>query len=241
MRNVLVLEDDHAMLEAVDKLIHEIDTNVIVYKVTTLPKAYQIAVEHDISLFIIDIMIDSSIRNDVSGLVFVEKIRNIEKYTFVPVIFISSLLDPELLAYRKLHCYGYLAKPLLIEEARQLIRQALKFQYSQKEDGTVYFRKDGVIYAVDKKDIVYVKSHGGKVTIKTVNDELAVYYRNCKGILKELDSDRFIQSNRGTIVNIDFIANIDPVNRVIRLKDEYGMIEISAMMKKSVMEKIKND
>ncbi len=241
MKKVLVLEDDHATLEVIEKLIHEIDKNVIVYKIMTLPEAYQIAVEHDITLFIVDIMIDNSVRNDVSGLVFVEKIRKIEKYAFVPVIFITALVDPELHAYRKLHCYGYLEKPLLVKETKQLINQALKFQVPQKEEGTVYFRKDGIIYAVDKKDIVYIKSHGGKVTVTTVRDELVIYYRNCKEVLEELDSDRFIQCNRGNIVNIDFIANIDPVNRVIQLKDNFGIIEISTMMKKSVMEKIKND
>lgn len=79
MKNVLVLEDDHATLEAIEKLIHEIEENVLVYKIATLPEAYQTAVEHDINLFIVDIMIDNSVRNDVSGLVFVEKIRKIEK------------------------------------------------------------------------------------------------------------------------------------------------------------------
>lgn len=157
------------------------------------------------------------------------------------MIFITALVDPELHAYRTLHCYGYLQKPLLMKETKQLISQALKYQMPQNEEGTVYFRKDGIIYAVDKKDIVYIKSHGGKVTITTVRDELVIYYRNCKDILKELDSDNFIQCNRGSIVNIDFIANIDPVNRVIQLKDNFGIIEISTMMKKSVMEKIKND
>lgn len=241
MKNVLVLEDDHATLEAIEKLIHEIEENVLVYKIATLPEAYQTAVEHDINLFIVDIMIDNSVRNDVSGLVFVEKIRKIEKYAFIPVIFITALVDPELHAYRTLHCYGYLQKPLLIKETKQLISQALKYQMPQNEEGTVYFRKDGIIYAVDKKDIVYIKSHGGKVTITTVRDELAIYYRNCKDILKELDSDNFIQCNRGTIVNRAFIDSIDLVNRIITLKNNYGILEISTKMKKNFMEKMNDD
>lgn len=241
MKKVLVLEDDHATLEAIEKLIHEMDENVLVYKITTLSEAYQTAVEHDITLFIVDIMLDNSIRNDVSGLVFVEKIREIEKYAFVPVIFITALVDPELHAYRKLHCYGYIEKPLLVKETKQLINQALKFQVPQKEEGTAYFRKDGIIYAVDKKDIIYTKSHGGKVTVMTGKDELVVYYRNCKEILKELDSDNFIQCNRGTIVNKAFINSIDFVNRIITLKNNYGILEISTKMKKGFMEKMKEN
>lgn len=241
MKNVLILEDDNAMSEAVEKMITEINSNITVYKKSTLPEAYQIAIEHDVSLFIVDIIIDSSIRNDVSGLVYVEKIRKIERYAFVPVIFITSLVDPELHAFRNLHCYGYLEKPLLMEEAKRLICQALKFQQPSKEEGTAYFRKDGVIYAINKKDIVYIKSHGGKVTIKTVMDELVIYYRNCKDLLKELDSDKFIQSSRGTIVNKEFIANIDLVNRIVSLKNDFGMLDISIKMKRSFMEKINDD
>lgn len=241
MKNVLILEDNIIMLEMVEKIINEIDTGIIVFKTGILSEAYQLAVEHDISLFIIDIMLDHSVRNDVSGLIFVEKIRTIERYAFTPVIFVTSLVDPELHAYRQLHCYGYLEKPLLVEESKQLIRQALKFQQSSKEEGAIYFRKDGIIYAVRKNDIVYIKSCGGKVTIKTVKDEHIIYYRNCKDMLKKLDSDKFIQSNRGTIINKAYIYNVDPVNRIVHLIDNYGTIEIGTLLKKSFMEKIKND
>lgn len=241
MKNVLVLEDNLDMLRLVEKIIKEIDETVNVYKVSTLPEAYQIALEHDIGLFLVDIMLDRSIRNDISGLVFVEKIRMIEQYAFVPIIFITSLVDPELHAYRNLHCYGYLEKPILVEEARKLIEQALKYKQQKKEEDTIFFRKDGVIYAVNKKDIIYIKSHAGKITIKTQKDELNIFYRNCKEMMKELDSNKFIQCNRATIVNREFIENVDCVNRIIKMTDGYGIIEIGATMKKSFMEKMNND
>lgn len=241
MKNVLILEDNKETLELVSKLIHEIDANIKIYKTSVLPDAYQAAIEHRIHLFIIDIMIDHSVRNDVSGLRFVEKIRSIKKYAFVPVIFITSLVDPEIHAYKKLHCYGYLEKPLLIKETRKLIEQALQFSEQKQEDGILFFRKDGVIYAVNKEEIVYITSHAGKVTVVTTKDELTLYYRNCKDMLNELDSDQFIQSGRGTIVNKAFIDNVDPVNRMIKLLDDYGTLEIGTMLKKKFMEKIKDD
>lgn len=241
MKNVLILEDNEATLELVGNLINEIDSNAKVYKTSTLPDAYQMAVEHKINLFIIDIIIDNSIRNDVSGLRFVEKIRDINKYAFVPVIFITSLVDPEIHAYKKLHCYAYLEKPLLIKEAKKLIGEALQFPEQKQEEGILFFRKDGVIYAVNKEEIVYITSHAGKVTITTVKDELTLYYRNCKYLLNELDSDQFIQCGRGAIVNKTFIDNVDPVNRVIKLTGDFGTLEIGIVLKKKFMEKIKDD
>lgn len=238
MKSVLILDNDSAMRDALEKIIQEVDRDIIIYKADTLATAYQTVVEHDISLFLLDIIIDVSKRGDVSGLTFIEKIRALERYAFVPVIFITTLADPELFAYRTLHCYGYVQKPVLFEEVKQLIKQALKFEQPVKGDGYVYFRKDGVIYAVDKKEIIYVNSHAGKVTIKTVSGDLVVYYRNCREILLELDSDQFIQCNRGTIVNKTYIANVDIVNRVIHLRDDIGDIEISVRMKKKLMERM---
>ncbi len=241
MKNVLILEDDGAMLEAIGKIISEIEISTFVYKINTLTDAYQIAIEHDISLFIIDIIIDRSVRNDVSGLVFVENIRKIEKYAFVPVIFMTALTDPELHAYRQLHCYGYLGKPLVVEEAKKLIEEALKYSIPKNENSMLYTRKDGIIYAVKKSEIVYIKSHGGKIVIKTLKDELTVYYRNCRDMLKELDSDKYIQCNRSTIVNRDYIQNVDLINRVVKMKDDFGIVQLGKVMKKSFMDKMDYD
>lgn len=241
MKNVLILEDDGTMLEAIGKIISEIEISTFVYKINTLTDAYQIAIEHDISLFIIDIIIDRSVRNDVSGLVFVENIRKIEKYAFVPVIFMTALTDPELHAYRQLHCYGYLGKPLVVEEAKKLIEEALKYSIPKNENSMLYTRKDGIIYAVKKSEIVYIKSHGGKIVIKTLKDELTVYYRNCRDMLKELDSDKYIQCNRSTIVNRDYIQNVDLINRVVKMKDDFGIVQLGKVMKKSFMDKMGYD
>lgn len=241
MKNVLILEDDSTMADAIGKIINEIEINTLIYKIDTLTEAYQTAIEHDISLFIVDIIIDHSIRNDVSGLTFVENIRKIEKYTFVPVIFMTSLADPELHAYRQLHCYGYLEKPLVVEEAKSLIRKALKYSLPEETDKKLYFRNSGIVYAVNKKDIVYIRSHSGKIIIKTLKDELAVYYRNCRDMLKELDSDKYVQCNRSTIVNRDYIQNIDMVNRIVKMADDFGTVEIGKTMKKHFMDKIGYD
>lgn len=240
MKSVLILEDNKEIADMVEKLLLEIDTNLCIYKESVLANGYQVAVEHNICLFIVDIMLDNSVRSDVSGLNFIEKIRTIEQYAFVPVVFMTSLVDPEIYAYRKLHCYGYLEKPLHIEETRQMLKQALKYQPAEKEEGTLYFRKDGVIFAVEKDEIVYVQSHIGIVTIKTIQDEVTVYYRTCKDILKALDSDRFLQSNRGTIINRDFIDHVDVVSRIVTLKENYGNIEIGTKYKKNFMERLNN-
>lgn len=241
MKHVLILENNCAEQEALEKIVRELNADAVIHKADTVAAAYQIAVEHMVSLFLVDIVIDSSIRNDVSGLKFVESIRKLDRYTFVPVIFITALTDPGQYAYKMLHCYGYFEKPAPVKELKQLLKQALKYHYPGKEEGTIYFRKDGVIYAAEKEKIVYMESHGGSITIKTVYDEFTVYYRSCKDILEELDSDLFIRINRGILVNCKYIANADMVNRILHLVDGYGDLEISVRMKKNILEKLKSE
>ena len=241
MKHVLILENNCAEQEALEKIVRELNADVVIHKADTVAAAYQIAVEHVVSLFLVDIVIDSSIRSDVSGLKFVESIRKLDRYAFAPVIFITALTDPRLYAYSTLHCYGYFEKPALVKELTQSIRQALKYQPPKVEEGTLYFRKDGVIYAAEKEKIVYIKSHGGSISIKTEYDEFTVFYRSCKDILSELDSDLFIRINRGIIVNSKYIANADLVNRVLHLVNGYGDLEISVRMRKNILEKLKSE
>lgn len=74
-----------------------------------------------------------------------------------------------------------------------------------------------------------------------MKDELTVYYRNCRDMLKELDSDKYIQCNRSTIVNRDYIQNVDLINRVVKMKDDFGIVQLGKVMKKSFMDKMGYD
>lgn len=76
-------------------------------------------------------------------------------------------------------------------------------------------------------------------TVYLNNDRLKLQYKPCKNILEELSSDRFIQCSRHLIVNKDYIDMIDTVNRYIRLKDDYGQIEIGITFKKKFLEALK--
>lgn len=63
-------------------------------------------------------------------------------------------------------------------------------------------------------------------------------YKSCKNMLLELKSDKFVKCNKNTIINVDFILNIDPVNRYITLVNEYGVLEIGQRIKQKFLNKI---
>lgn len=199
--------------------------------------AYQCALEKDIDLFIIDIILDTSRPGDSSGLKFVDGIRKIDRYAFTPVIFVTSLEDARLYTYEKLHGYSFIEKPFNPNKLKELIMQCLKFPSVEKKRKTMYFRKDGIILAADREDIVYAESINHTLNIHTVQgDLLSVPYITLKKFLEDVDSDCFVQCSRSAVVNKCYIHSVDITNRVIQLTKQMGTVEIGIRYKKDLKE-----
>ena len=242
MKNILILEDYEAHRNILMKILQEIE-GIRIYVATNKEEAYQIAIEKNIHLFLVDIILNTEIRGDVSGLNFVEAIRKIPKYVFVPLIFITSLEDPQLYAYKNLHCFGYIEKPFEPEYVKNLIKQALKFpdlKEEYKEEKTVYFRVDGVIYAVKSNDIIYMENSKRQLKIFTAKETMIIPYKTCNQIMEEVGYENFIQCSRFTIVNKRYIQRIDYVNRYIKLKGVEKQIDIGITMKTRVRDAFGN-
>ncbi|MBO5097007.1 MAG: hypothetical protein J6B96_01680 [Agathobacter sp.] len=78
MKKILVLEDNPVTLEYITSLIQEIAVKNTIFACSDMKMAYQYALEKDIDLFIIDIILDTSRPGDSSGLKFVDGIRRID-------------------------------------------------------------------------------------------------------------------------------------------------------------------
>ncbi len=232
MKKILIIEDNPIHAKVLVDILKALDQHLQVYITERVDKAYKVAMESNINLFLIDIILNPDESGDVSGLTFAESIRLTAKYSFTPIIFITSLEDPRLHAYKDLRCYGYIEKPFEPEKVQEMIGAALEFPDAEEEDRNVYFRKDGIIYCFRKNDIVYIESSRRKVTIHTINDELTIPYKTSEQILKTLNSSDFIQCSRYAIVNKKYVKFIDSVNRIIRLKEIDKEIEIGVSMKK---------
>lgn len=240
MKKILVLEDNPMTLGYIKSLIQEIDTKNTIFECSDVKDAYQYVLEKDIDLFIIDIILDTSRPGDSSGLKFVDGIRRIDRYAFIPVIFVTSLEDARLYTYEKLHCYSFIEKPFDPNKLKEMVMKCLSFPFVEKERKTMYFRKDGIILAADREDIVYVECINHILNIHTIQgDLLSIPYVTLKKFLSDVDSDDFIQCSRSAIVNRCYIHNVDITNRVIQLKNQMGNVEVGIMYKKGLRESFK--
>lgn len=238
MKKILILEDKEENVRYLMKVIEDMGKEIEIYETTQTGKAYEIALEKNIDVFLLDIVLKPEKPGDMSGMVFADRLRQVEKYKFTPIIFLTALGDPELHAYKELHCYGYLTKPYNKEKLTKLLEEALTFEQYKEENKNIYFKKEGIFFAKKIKDIVYIKSSAGKMFIKTTKDELEISYKSNSQVMKELDSENFIKCNRSVVVNKDYIESIDSTNRYIQLKDGYGTLEIGTILKKEFLKGI---
>ena len=240
MKKILVLEDNVVTLKYIMSLVQDLDNKNVIFACSDVRDAYKYALEKEIGLFIIDIILDTSRLGDSSGLKFVDGIRDIDRYAFTPVIFVTSLEDARLYTYEKLHCYSFVEKPFDPNKLKELIIQCLNFPSIEQKRKTMYFRKDGIILAADRDEIVYVEciNHILNIHMKQ-GDLLSVPYVTLKKFLSDIDSDDFIQCSRSAVVNKRYIHNVDITNRVIQLKKQIGTVEIGIMYKKGLKDILK--
>lgn len=237
---VLIVEDNKAHMDALCKILKDLNRDLQVYCAYNLAEAFRLALEQHINLFLVDIILKTDKPGDVSGLNFVREVRDISKYKFTPVIFITSLEDPKLYSYRQLHCFGYIEKPFSVEQVRTTVLDALEFPTKEDDERYVYFRKDGIVYSKCIKEIIHIENSKRKIVIYCINDKLEIPYKTCEEILKELDSDLFVQCSRYDIINRKYIEQIDYINRFVKMKYTEAPVEIGVIMKKSFKQRMED-
>lgn len=237
MKEILILEDNRDTLEYLRRIVQSVTADVRVYTIDNIKDAYQCAMEKSIDLFMVDIILDTNRPGDSSGLKFIDSMRKVEHYLFTPVIIITSLEDPRLYSYEKLHCYGYVEKPFDQEQVKKLVRESLKFPKKKEESKSLYFRKEGIVFAVDMDNIVYVESIRHSLFVHMDDGQVVeIPYLSMRRLTDENDMSDFVKCNRNTMVNMKFVCNVDVPNRFIQLPEGFGQVEIGVTYKKSMKE-----
>lgn len=239
-KKVLIVEDDISSMNMLEKLVSEINMLAVCLKATNINEAYRILHENVIDVFILDIILDTSVQGDVSGMKLAEEIRRIERYRFTPIIFISALSDPRFYAYTNIRSYMYIEKPFRVNETRKILREAMLFDTEPERDKYLYFRKDGILVSVKENDVIYIESKDHTLYIHSVKETIDIPYKTCKEMLEVVDLRKFIRCNRSTIVNKEFVRTIDIVNRYIGIDSDrgYGKISIGAKYLNTIVKEI---
>ena len=238
-KKVLILEDNLQTAQAIVDIVRKNEQKITIRYTSSIQEAYKISIEETIDVFIIDIILLTTKPGDTSGIKFAKAIRRIERYYFTPMLFITALADPELYAYRDLHCFGYIEKPFSEDQIQSLLADALHYQTKRVEDSTVYFRKDGILYSAKLSQIIYIQVQHHKMQIVMEKDTMEIPYKTIKSFLEETDSSNFFQCNRYTVLNRNYIEHIDLNNRYIKMIGRKELLEIGGTFRKELQKLIK--
>lgn len=239
MKKILVLDGDAVSRDRLNNIIRGIEVNTAVYETDNLADAFGIAMTNSISLFIVDIILESERRSsDNSGVSFILKMRGVAKYRYTPVIVVSGVCDEGMFLYSHAHIYRYFEKPFDAGPVKRIIEEALEIEndvVSRRPEKVIY-QVEGLLECIDIDKIIYAQSNNHSMRIVTAEKEYAIPYLTCKKLLGDIDDRSFVMCFRGCIVNVRHIKNIDKVNRYITMHGCVDKLGIGLKYKKILVE-----
>lgn len=168
-------------------------------------------------------------------------IREIKKYQSTPLIFIMYLEDSRLYSYSHFQCLGYIEKPFIVEQVRKLIFKASQFLIDDNTERPVVWKKDGITFAKNRRDIIYIENSQRKMAVHYKDDILEIPYKTSEEILKDIDLVQFVRCSRYTMVNRQYIVALNYANRYIKLKHIAEPVGIEIVMKKRFREILEDE
>ncbi len=234
MTHIMILEDDGASMEALKKILMEYSGDVCVHAASSYDEAKRL-LDADIrySLFLLDVNLGGEDREDIGGILFARELRGQFRYTFTPVVMVTSVGAMEMQAYRELHCYQYIMKPFLPEQVREVVRKVLEKE-KEEEPPSIVVKRDGVNYQVKCADIRYIEAIHRGIRLHLKKEDWNVPYVTLKQIMSKVPEGMFLQCHRMFAVNRREVEYYDTVNRIVKLKDCADVIEIGVTYKTEI-------
>ena len=180
-----------------------------IYQAYTGKDCLKILKEVDIDVFILDIQL-----SDMSGLQIAERIRAISKYELTYIIFITTHIQYQLEAFKRLHCYDFLEKPYKKEELTEIITRLWKGISTQRKQieesrGSVIFSMKDVTLKIYIDEILFIESCGRHCIVHTKNREYLIKNITIVKILESLPPKDFMQTHKSYIVNLNNIHKVE--------------------------------
>lgn len=230
MLAVMILEDSFDTITALEAIIKPCSDSIRVFVATNVKQAEELLEQQIFGLFFLDVNLNITDNMDASGIQFAKNLRRRKQYEFTPIVFISSIIELELMSYRETQCYRYITKPFKEEEVRDIVRKVLSNQ-KQLDQPQVTVKKDGINYCLALNEIVYIEAMPRGIIIHLVEESIEVKYLSIKQIMEKLTTDSFIQCHRMFVINVNYIDYVDSVNRVVKMKGYQNMVEIGVTYK----------
>lgn len=231
MSKILIVEDQKITQQGLIKMAKEVDRGLEIIATECAGEALDYARKYSFDAFFLDIQLV-----DYSGLELAKQIREMERYMFTPVIFITAIPTRELEAFRQIHCYDYIIKPFSERDVLEVFEKIIKNYIPQnKEEPVLRLERRGFVNRIKQKDIICLEFKDRKICITALREKIYYTGKALNQLSCELTDD-FIQVHQAFIINKKYIRGINLQNNEINLEGIDRVIPIGRTYKKSIGE-----
>ena len=169
-------------------------------------------------MFLIDVHLKNS-----SGLDLAIKIRNIPKYEFRNIIFLTTHMEYITQAFKQTHCYDYILKPYNKDEVSVIIDKLIlndrKKDTKFKDRQIIITLKNNIYIEIKLHDIIFIEVKGKNCCVHTVNGKYLCNNISLKKFSTIVSCEDIIQSHRAFLINKNYIKKIEKLD--VKLSEIY--------------------
>lgn len=214
MFSILILEDDLIQSDTIKKLLSARHTSWNIYTAKSYKEAEELLKSVKFGLFLLDIELSKK-ENEPDGIDFGRKIRNMQGYKHIPVIFITGMADKVLSALQEIHCASYLVKPFSPKQLAEAVEYATETEDESSEE-LLLKDSSGVYQRVLPGSILYLEACGKNILIHTETYMVTIANYSVNKI-QEMLPDYFIRCHRKYIINGKKLASYDKSTQMIHI------------------------
>lgn len=224
-KQILIVDSDDRQIRRIAGVVKETavqsGNRMEIYVANTLEEAGIIIEDIDIDVLILDSVYKGMALEKYPGIMWAQKIREYEKYISLPIIFISSLSEPKMYAYREINCMGFLPRQFNGEELKRILEKAMYHSTFREGDKSICVRAQGILYPFQIKDILYVEVLNRILYIYRTNGEvLEMHHKPLRDFQAEVDSKCLIQCNKSMLINTLYVSEVNEKEGYVTLSRE---------------------
>ena len=212
MLNFVICDDNLNILDKFSKILetifikHNFDAEIGL-KTSDIDELLDYIDDNKTDVLILDI----NLKSDKTGLEVASKVREKNKDTYF--IFTTAHLEYAMMAY-KFKTFDYLAKPVTAERLEETIVRLFEDINGLPKK---YIKIDNKKTIIDESEVLYIKRDGMKLVFHTRSRDYETYssFNKIEASLPE----NFVRAHKSYIVNINNIANLDPVSNIIHFNN----------------------
>ena len=221
---VLIVESEEKQIQRIVSVIKEtvIKTGkkMDIYTANTWKEAEVIIQETEIDILILDVLYKGMVLEEYPGVKWAQRLRGCEKYISLPIIFISSVEELKMYAYREINCLGFLGRQFKKEELQRILEKAIHHSTAREGERTVWIRAKGKVCPVRIRDILYVEVLDRILYIYQANGNvLEMPHKPLRDFEVEMNSKCLIQCNKSMLINTLYIKEVNEKEGTLVLAD----------------------